>query len=189
MQLLSKDHTILEKGTMEFRPFGMDEKGEKIRDVTGIKVNAYVTHLDETMSKKENPEAGRRAVDELCSLLNERIPDRTYHVTPSFLRNIWNSYSYEFVCYLTEFCLLISKDPMFQIHVGTTKYISPIIQTLGRPFSIPQIYKMFPHFGQKFARGSIVFEVGKVTDKSAVLKMKYTDHVYEQFGIYRKRLC
>ncbi len=187
MQLLSKDHTILEKGAMEFRPFGMDDKGEKIRDVTGIKVNAYITHLDETVSKKENPEAGLRAVDELCRLLNERIPDRTYHVTPSFLKNIWNSYSYEFVCYLTEFCLLISKDPLFQIYVGTTKYISPIIQTLGRPFSIPQIYKMFPHFGQKFARGSILFEVGKVTDKSAVLKMKYTDHVYEQFGIYRKR--
>ena len=187
MPLLSKEHTILEKGVMEFRPFGMDDKGEKIRDVTGIKVSAYITHLEESIGKKEGPEAGAQAAEELCARLNERIPDRTYHVTPSFLKNIWNSYSYEFVCFLTEFCLLISKNPQFQIQVGKTKYISPIIQTLGRPFSVPQIYKMFPHFGQKFARGSILFEVGTVTEKSAVLRMKYTDQVYEQFGAYQKR--
>ncbi len=187
MSLLSKEHTILEKGAMEFRPFGMDEKGEKIRDVTGIKVNAYITHLEESIEGKDGAEAGIQAGTKLCTLLNERIPDPTYHVTPTFLKNIWNSYSYEFVCFLTEFCLLISNDPLFQIQVGKTKYISPIIQTLGRPFSIPQIYKMFPHFGQKFARGSILFEVGTVTDKSAVLRMRYTDHVYTQFGPYRYR--
>ena len=187
MHLLSKEHTILEKGSMEFRPFGIDEKGEKIRDVTGIKVSAYITHLEESVGKKEGEEWGTRAGEELCTLLNERIPDHTYHVTPAFLKNIWNSYSYEFVCFLTEFCLLISKDSFFQIQVGKTKYISPIIQTLARPFSIPQIYKMFPHFGQKFARGSILFEVGTVTDKSAILRMRYTDHVYSQFGPYRYR--
>ncbi len=187
MSLLSKEHTILEKGTMEFRPFGIDEQGEKIRDVTGIKVSAYITHLEESVGEKEGPEAGKKAEEKLCTLLNERIPDPTYHVTPAFLKNIWNSYSYEFVCFLTEFCLLISQDPLFQIQVGKTKYISPIIQTLGRPFSISQIYKMFPHFGQKFARGSILFEVGTVTEKSAVLRMRYTDHVYTQFGPYRYR--
>ncbi|MGB0909571.1 MAG: ATP-binding protein, partial [Nitrospirales bacterium] len=187
MHLLAKEHTILEKGTLEFRPFGTDDKGEKIRDVTGIKVSAYITHLEEIVAKKEGPQAGVQAGVELCTRLNERISDPTYHVTPSFLKNIWNSYSYEFVCFLTEFCLLISKDPQFQVQVGTTKYISPIIQTLGRPFSIQQIYKMFPHFGQKFARGSILFEVGMVTEKSAILRMKYNDHVYEQFGAYRKR--
>ena len=187
MQILSKDHTILEKGAMEFRPFGKNDQGEKIRDVTGIKVHAYVTHLEESIAKKEGPQAGIQASEELCSLLNDRIPDPTYHVTPVFLKNIWNSYSYEFVCYLTEFCLLISQDPQFQVQVGKTKYISPIIQTLGRPFSVPQIYKMFPHFGQKFARDSILFEVGQVTESSAILRMKYADHVYRQFGAYRKR--
>jgi len=187
MTFLSKEHTILEKGPMEFRPFGMNEKGEKIRDVTGIKVSAYVTHLEESAIKNSGAEAGPQASAELCALLNERIPDPTYHVSPSFLKNIWNSYSYEFVCFLTEFCLLISKDPQFQIHVGKTKYISPIIQTLGRPFSVSQIYKMFPHFGQKFARGSILFEVGTVTEGTAILRMKYNEHVYQQFGAYRKR--
>jgi len=187
MTFLSKEHTILEKGMMQFRPFGTDDKGEKIRDVTGIKVSAYVTHLEECVGKKKGTEAGLQASEELCTRLNERIADPTYHVSPSFLKNIWNSYSYEFVCFLTELCLLISQDPQFQIHVGKTKYISPIIQTLGRPFSMSQIYKMFPHFGQKFARGSILFEVGTVTEGTAILRMKYTDHVYQQFGAYRKR--
>ncbi len=187
MQLLSKEHTILEKGAMEFRPFGIDEKGEKIRDVTGFKVSAYLTHLEESVAKKEGAEAGSQATKELCIRLNDRIPDPAYHVTPAFLKNMWNSYSYEFASFLTEFCLLISQDPQFQIQVGKTKYISPIIQTLGRPFSVPQIYKMFPHFGQKFARNSILFEVGTVTEKSAILRMKYTERVYKQFGAYRKR--
>ena len=39
--LLSKDHTILEKILMEYRPFGVDLHGEKIRDATGVKIRAY----------------------------------------------------------------------------------------------------------------------------------------------------
>ena len=86
MQILPKDHTILEKGTMEFRPFGKNEQGEKIRDVTGIKVHAYVTHLEEILARKEGAQAGRQASEKLCSLLNDRIPDPTYHVYPNVFK-------------------------------------------------------------------------------------------------------
>ena len=41
---------------------------------------------------------------ELCRLLNQRIKDPVYYVTPKFLRNAWNSYSYEFTACLYEFC-------------------------------------------------------------------------------------
>ena len=185
--LLTKEHTILEKGNMEFRPFGVDEHGRKIRDVTGVKVDAYTTFLSETVSRKRGPQAGQQIISQLCQLLNERIPDPAYHVTPTFLRNVWNSYSYEFVSFLSEFCIILSEDPQFQFHTGKVKFISPLIQTLGRPFTMPQIYKMFPHFWQKFAKDSIQFGVGTVTKTSAVLRMKYFDHIYEQFGPYRKR--
>jgi signal transduction histidine kinase len=184
---LSKDHTILEKGSMEFRPFGVDEKGGKIREVTGVKVDAYVTYLEETVARLRGAEAGKQTVETLCQLLNERIPDPAFHVTPPFLHNVWNSYAYEFVCFLVEFCIILSGDPLFTFHAGKTKFISPLIQTLGRPFSTPQIYKMFPHFGQKFAKNSIEFGVGTVTQNSAVLRMKYLPHIYDQFGPYRKR--
>jgi hypothetical protein len=34
-ELLPKDRTILEREFMEFRPFGLDEKGHTIRDLSG----------------------------------------------------------------------------------------------------------------------------------------------------------
>lgn len=184
--LLSKDHTILEKGMMEFRPFGVDAEGNKIRDASGVTVLANVECLEELVSETRDPQAGQEAVLELCRRLNERISDRTYHVTPQFLKNVWNSYSYEFVCFLGQICNDLSGDPEFQFRVGERKLISPIIQTLGRPFSVSQIYRMFPHFGQKYSKGSIHFSTGAITERSAILRMSYADHVYKQFGPYRK---
>ncbi len=185
--LFPKDRSITERPFMQFRPFGVTPDGQKIRDVSGVTVKANVDYLEEVFHKTRGDDAARNAVDRLCESLNARITDPAYHVTPKFLRNVWNSYSYEFVCYLTEFCIRITDDPHFPFEIGKHKYISPLIQALGRPFSVPQIFRMFPHFGEKFAKGSIDFHVGAVTNESAVLGMKFTDHVYEQFGPFRKR--
>ncbi len=187
-ELLSKEHTIIEKGSMEFRPFGVDEDGQKIHDISGVIVRSSVAYLEESVSHDAGPEAGARAVQELCRLLNERLRDPVYHVTPAFLKNVWNGYSYEFVSFLREFCANILNDPDFTAHAAKEKHnISPLLQILGRPFSLSDIYKMWAHFGQKYAKGSLEFEVGHVTERSAVLRMKFTDKVYRQFGPYRKR--
>lgn len=183
--LLPKDRRILEKGWMEFRPFGANPDGTKIRDVSGTTVRANVEYLEESVGRTRGADAGARAVEQLVTLLNERIPDPAYHVTPAFLKNVWNSYSYEFLMFLKEFCKDLSGDPHFQFHVGK-RFISPLIQTLGRPFSVPQIYKMFAYFGDKFVKGSIEYGIGAVTEQSAVLRVKFTDHVYRQFGPYRR---
>jgi len=183
--LLSKDHTILERGMMEFRPFGLDVDGEKIRDVSGTTVQANVECLEEIVSKARGPEAGAQAVQELVRMLNGRIADPTYHVTAEFLRSFWNSYSYEFVMFLAEFCEVLTGNSHFQHHVGQ-KFISPLIQTLGRPFTVSQIYRMFPHFGDKFVKGSVLYGPATVTDRTAVLSMKFTDRIYREFGPYRK---
>jgi signal transduction histidine kinase len=185
--LLNKEHTILERDFMQYQPFGISLKGQKIRDVSGATVRANVEYLEEVVSRTQGSDAALRIVQELCVRLNQRIADPAYHVTPDFLKNVWNSYSYEFVMFLGEFCAVLAHDPWFHLHVGKERFISPLIQTLGRPFTVAQIYRMFPHFGQKFAKGSIEFGVGTVTDCSAILRMKYTDHVYEQFGPYRRR--
>lgn len=185
MELLSKDHRILEKGVLEFRPFGVNPDGRKIRDVSGTTVRANVEYLEEAVGGTRGSAAGMQAVEELVRLLNERIPDPAYHVTPAFLKNVWNSYSYEFLMFLKELCKDISGETDFQTHVGK-KFISPLIQTLGRPFSVSQIYTMFAYFGDKFVKGSIEYGVGPVTDRSAILKVRFTDHVYRQFGAYRK---
>ncbi len=187
MNLLPKTQSILDRPVMQFRPFGLTPDGAKIRDVSGVTVRAQVDYLEEVVGATHGKDAGQRAVQRLCHSLNDRITNPAYHVTDRFLRNTWNSYSYEFACYLGEFCILLSGDPRFQFEVGKHKFISPVIQTLGRPFSVSQIFKMFPHFGEKFAKGSIHFSVQSVTNGSAVLRMKFADHVYQQFGPYRKR--
>ncbi len=185
-ELLPKDRRILEKGVMEFRPFGTDTSGQKIQDASGVTVRANVDLLEEHVCRKHGREAGERAVGELVRLLNERIRDPAYHVTAEFLRNEWNSYSYEFVMFLGEFCKDLSDDPNFQFNVGREKLISPIIQTLARPFSVSQTFKIFPYFGEKYAKGSLFFDVVTVTDSSAVIRMRLSDGLVRQFGPYRR---
>ncbi len=184
--LLSKDRTILEREVMEFRPFGLDEQGQTIRDLSGMSIRAVVVYLEASRSRERGAEAGNQAVEELCRLLNQRIKDPVYHVTPDFLRNAWNSYSYEFTAYLYEFCLRISSDPRFVFRCGMEK-ASPIMQVLARPFSLSQIYGMFPYFGNKYASGSIEFRVVETAPACATLAMKFSDHTLRQFGPYRRR--
>ena len=75
MKLLSKDHSILERPFMLFRPFGVTPEGQKIRDVSGITIKANVEYLEEVVSSKNGEAAGRQAVNRLCDSLNARISD------------------------------------------------------------------------------------------------------------------
>jgi signal transduction histidine kinase len=184
--LLPKDRTILERPVLEFRPFGLDEHGHTIRDLSGMSIRAIILDLEKTLSRERGPGAGHEAVQELCRLLNQRIKDPVYHVTPEFLKTPWNSYSYEFAAYLYEFCEQLSGDPQF-IYRGGMEKVSPIIQVLARPFSLEQIYGMFPYFGNKFASGSIECRVIDVTPVSATLAMRFADRTLRQFGPFRRR--
>ena len=184
--LLPKSRTILERPVMEFRPFGSDEHGRTIRDLSGMSIRAIILDLEKTIARERGPGAGHDAVRELCALLNRRIKDSVYHVTPEFLKNPWNSYSYEFASYLYEFCEQLTGDPQF-IYRGGMEKVSPIIQVLARPFSLEQIYGMFPYFGNKFASGSIECRVIEVTPMSATLAMRFADHTLRQFGPFRRR--
>jgi hypothetical protein len=184
MELLPKDRRILEKGPMEFRPFGVNPDGTKIRDVSGISVRSIVDYLEDRARKEGD---GALAVEDLCRLLNERIRDPAYHVTPDFLKNAWNSYSYEFVSFVREFGIELSGDPRFNFDAGKERNVSPLLQILGRPFTLPQIYGMWPYFGEKYAKDSVIFSVSTVTDRSAVLKLQFTERTRRQFGPYARR--
>ncbi|MCS6293871.1 MAG: response regulator [Nitrospira sp.] len=186
IELLPKERRILDRPFMEFRPFGLDEQGETIRDLSGMSIRAVILDLEKTLTRERGDGAGPEAVDELCVLLNQRIKDSVYHVTPEFLKNPWNSYSYEFAAYLYEFCELLTGDPNF-IFAGGMEKMSPIIQVLARPFSLEQIYGMFPYFGNKFASGSVECRVVDVTPGSATLAMRFSDRTLRQFGPFRRR--
>ena len=186
LELLPKDRTILEREVMEFRPFGLDEQGHTIRDLSGMSIRAIVVYLEKSLARERGASAGSQAVEDLCRLLNQRIKDPVYHVTPEFLKNAWNSYSYEFTAYLYELCEHMSGDPRFVFRGGMEK-ASSIMQVLARPFSLAQIYGMFPYFGNKFASGSVEFRVVEVMPTSAILAMKFSDRTLRQFGPYRRR--
>ena len=185
-ELLPKERTILEREFMEFRPFGLDDQGHTIRDLSGMSIRAVVVHLEKSQARAGGVSTGTQAVNELCRLLNLRIKDPVYHVTPKLLKNAWNSYSYEFAAYVYEFCECLSCDPRFVFQGGLEK-ASSIMQVLARPFSLAQIYRMFPYFGNKFATGSVKFRVVEVMSTSATLAMKFSGRTLRQFGPYRRR--
>jgi signal transduction histidine kinase len=184
---LSREHSILERPMMEFRPFGIDAEGQKICDITGVIVQSNVEYLYDYVARTSGRSAAEEAVRELCRELNARIRDSAYHVTPDFLRNAWNSYSYEFGCYLRELCERLSGDPDFHFNAGRARKVPPMIQILLRPFSTPQTYKMWAYVGSKYTKGVLEFGVGTVTNRSAVIWMKFTDKALRQFGPYRDR--
>ncbi len=193
MNLFPKTHRILERQVMEFRPFGRNHQGETIQDVSGITVRANLEYLETLVTRKRGAEAGQEALETLVTLLNERIPDPTYHVTVDFLKNPWNSYSYEFVMFLAEFSIQLSEEPHYHFNMGREKFLSPIVKILGRPFSIVQIYRLFPYFVEKFTKGSLKPEVVSVTNGHAVMRMKFSDSAASQFGPYLRgcaeRVC
>ena len=192
-QLLPKSHRIIEKGLMEFRPFGKEANGERIQDVSGITVRANLEYLEDVVTNRSGQEAGEKAIQDLVNLLNKRIPDRAFHVTADFLKNPWNSYSYEFVMFLNEFCLTLSEDPHFHFNLGRETIISPIIQALGRPFSIIKIYKLWPYFVEKFTKGALLPQVVSVTNGTAIMRIQFSERTAHQFGAYfrgcAERIC
>ena len=193
VEFLPKSHRIIEKGMMEFRPFGKEVNGERIQDVSGITVRANLEYLEHVVTNRFGQESGEKAIHDLVKLLNERIPDRALHVTPEFLRNPWNSYSYEFVMFLNEFCVTLSGDQNFHFNLGREKFLSPIVLALGRPFSITQIYKLWPHFVEKFTKGALLPQVVSVTNGMAVMRLQFSERTARQFGGYfrgcAERIC
>ena len=140
-ELLPVDRRIIENGNrMQFRPFGKDEAGRNISDITGLSISVNVSVLEDLVSQQEGAENGKQAVEKLVTLLNDRIPDPAYHVSSELLRK-WGGYSNEFVAYLVEFCIDLSQDPDFQQHVGK-KMIPGFLRVAWRLCTVKFIYGM-----------------------------------------------
>ena len=184
--LLPKTRRILERRFMEFLPFGKDPDGKPVRDMAGVSLRSNVEYLEESIARAQGAEAGRRVVEELVRLLNERIPDRAYHVTAKFLKNPWTYYSNEFTAYLVDFCIDLSGDPDFQFNMGREKLIPPLVQTLMRPFSVGKIYTMLTRWGSYYCKDSYSLEGLEVLDRSAIVRMTLTERALRQFGPYRR---
>jgi len=55
--LYPKYQTILEREYMEFRPFGVNEQGQKIRDLTGMSLRATVIYLEASVARQHGQAA------------------------------------------------------------------------------------------------------------------------------------
>jgi hypothetical protein len=184
-QLLSKEHTILERPVMLFPPFGEDKQGVPIEDISGALIKGKLEYLEAYVSRLSGPQAGAQAVNELCRLLNERVPDPHFHVTPAFLRNVWHSYSYEFTSYFRLFCArLAGSPPNYHFNSAREKQLPPTIAALAKPFPTSQIFQKFPYFADKYARGLVKCEARSVAEDSAILRMKLTERATQQVGSY-----
>ncbi|MDF0668489.1 MAG: hybrid sensor histidine kinase/response regulator [Nitrospira sp.] len=186
IELLSRDHTILERPYMVYCPFGIDENGKKVQDVSGISVRAMVTFLEQYVTQRDGGAAGTEAVSKACELLNSRVLDVAYHVNPKFLRNVWNSYSYEFTMYLREFCEQITGDPEFHFKIGQEGYLLSPLMILLRPLTISQMFAMLPRILPKFSTQFIVETISS-SASGGIVKIRFTDRVLEEFGPYRMR--
>src|SRR4026207_1243335 len=58
--LYPKYQTILEREYMEFRPFGVNEQGQKIRDLTGMSLRATVIYLEASVARQHGQAAACR---------------------------------------------------------------------------------------------------------------------------------
>jgi hypothetical protein len=62
LSLLPRDRTILEREVMEFRPFGSDERGHTIRDLSGMSIRPVIVYLETSLSRERGVMAGSQAV-------------------------------------------------------------------------------------------------------------------------------
>ena len=95
--------------------------------------------------------------------------------------------------FLAEFSVQLSMQDNFHFNLGREKFLSPIIRILGRPFSITQIYRLFPYFVEKFTKGALKPEVVSVTNGHAVMRLQFAQSTITQFGPYLRgcaeRIC
>lgn len=168
---------------MHHRPFGRDEKGQPIRQVSGSSVQAVIAQmqmwvdrhvaqeLDGDVSDTERrarvAAARDAALDELAARLNAAIPDPDYHVTRDSLLNTTHQYSHEFHLYVDEFARQISGDQDLSFHSGL-RSIPPSLVHIGRLLSLRQLYSTVPRLTARVSDADI--RVTGTTAHSAVLQ-------------------
>lgn len=60
IDLFPKDRTILEQSAMVFRPFGLDEQGQTIRDLSGVSIRAVTVFLEKLITSQRGELAEKR---------------------------------------------------------------------------------------------------------------------------------
>ncbi len=167
------------------RPFGNDEDGRPIDHGSGKLILGAVDCLRdqvaERVAQESDPDlspaeladrqaaAQDAALERLVAMLNDAIPDPRYHITREYLLNESNLYSYEFRLFVSDFCRVITGDPLFFRHAGENS-IPPALGLLGRPLGIQRTFGLLPKFTAKVVKTDL--RVLETSPTSAVIQWR-----------------
>ena len=118
---------------MRRRPFGIGADGQPIAESNGKIMVSAVRYMLEVVGKRAaqnapsnaSPEqvdilvnqAQSDALDRLVTMLNVAIPEERYYITPEYLLNESNNYTYEFDLFVADYCRVVSGHPNFHFEV------------------------------------------------------------------------
>ena len=171
--------------TMLGRPFGNDEDGRPIDHGSGKLILGAVDCLRDAVARRVAQEsdpdishaelaerqtaAQEAALEQLVGMLNDAIPDPRYRISREYLLNQSNLYSYEFRLFVSDFCRVISGDPLFFRHAGEYS-IPAAVGLLGRPLGIQRTYGLLPKFTAKLVKTDL--RVLETSPTSAVIQWR-----------------
>ena len=55
--LLPKEHKIIEKGYMDYRPFGVPQKGERVQGISGNSIVGIIEYMMEVVAQEAEARA------------------------------------------------------------------------------------------------------------------------------------
>ncbi|GAB4543895.1 MAG: hypothetical protein Fur002_16640 [Anaerolineales bacterium] len=145
-------------------PFGLDAKGNLIKESRSSSIIGVVEQLKASAAEKAQKEAPaallpeerenfiqtakRKAVEELAQRLNAAMPNEQYRVTPESLLDKNNYYSYEFSLFANDYAAEISGDPLFYYLRGA-KSVPQSMMGMARPLALSYVYSLLPRFSSK----------------------------------------
>ena len=123
-------------------PFGLDEQGQEINDISGRSIKSTVEYMMEVVQRQtmlalplhlspeereqRTEESVQTALTHLVEMLNESFRDRRFHVSADYLLDDSNYYSHEFSLIVGEYSKAISGDADFYYNRGT-RTIPPVV--------------------------------------------------------------
>ncbi|MBN2003324.1 MAG: GAF domain-containing protein [Anaerolineae bacterium] len=168
-------------------PFGLDVRGRRVDFISGSSVKSVILYMQEVVHRettralplgvaqeereRRGDDAAARALDDLVVMLNASFHDPRFQVTPTYLLDSNNYYSYEFSLVLGEYAKAISGDAHFYFNRGT-RTIPPSLVWLTQPFTLTQVYAAVPRLLARFSNTDI--RVCQVARDYAILQWRPT---------------
>ncbi|MCP4542767.1 MAG: response regulator [Chloroflexi bacterium] len=173
----------VERMPFQGSPFGLDEQGQEINDISGRSIKSTVEYMMEVVQRETtsslplhlSPEEGQQRINEsaqtalihLVEMLNKSVGDQRFHVDADYLLSDNHFYSYEFSLIVGEYSKAICGDENFDFNRGT-RTIPPVVAWITRPLSVPQTYEAIPRMLAKFANTEM--RVSKTAKNQAVIQ-------------------